>query len=258
MAAARDLGEQRRGPVELSGLGQELDDRVPARRLGDRHRDGPRHQLGGPARMARPPMGEDGGPHVGERRLHLERLEVVEQQLRILGPIVRTAAADHPVAELGEKGTELAVDPAPGRGAALEAVLEPAEEAGAAEKLTGRAVRRAEIGIHERVERALELDEALERAKPVVDTAALVVPGGREAEPVALAMLAPILTGDLVLHDPAPLGRRPGQEDLDRDAEAGDAPPLRLVPAARRWGRAPAAAGEPAAAPRGCRAAMAR
>ena len=73
----------------------------------------------------------------------------------------------------------------------------------------------------------------------VNEPAALAVVIGGVAQPVALVVLAPVLAGDVVLDDPVVLPRRAGHEDLRRDPEAGDVPPLRLVPAARRGGTSP-------------------
>ena len=131
--AARDRGQQRGGAVELPGLGEELDDAVPAARLVNGPLDRALDELRGAALVAGSPVRGDRGPDVRDGRLAAERLEEVEQQLGVLGALLR-APAPHPrIAELAEQDPDLAVDPAPLRGVRGPAVTDALEERRAAQ-----------------------------------------------------------------------------------------------------------------------------
>ena len=112
MVAAGDLGEQRRCPVELPRLGQELDEAEPAARLQDRCRHHPLHELGRASECSRAGDRHDRRAVVGEARLELDRLEEVQEELGVLRPLRRRPASHVIVAVLAEQDAELAFGPA--------------------------------------------------------------------------------------------------------------------------------------------------
>src|ERR687892_1885045 len=175
-------------------------------------------------------MGDGRGADVDEAWLKPERFHEVQQQLAILGALGRLSARHTAVAERAEQRAELALRPAPLRRIDAEALRGAPDERGAAELLTGGNERIPQVGAHDALERRLEVDEALERPEPILGPTLVAVGVSREAQPVALGVRPPILTPDVVLDDPPILRHRAGHEDVRGHAEAGDAPPLRLVP----------------------------
>ena len=205
--------------------------------------DGALQQLGRAAGVAGSHVGHDRGPDIGEGRRHLERLQVVEEQLGSLRPILGPALTHAGVAVLAQQRAQLAVDPLALRAADGVALADGPQEADAPQEIAGRDVGRSQVGANERLEGPVELDQPLEGAEPVIGPSAVVIEARRETQPVALPVFAPVLAFDVVGDDPCPLRRGPGHEDLGRDPEAVHAAELRRVPrradgrAARRWRR---------------------
>ncbi len=170
------------------------------------------------------------GPNVGEGRFEPERLEVVEEQLGVLGALVRRPAPHGPIAERREDRPNLAIQPAALDRPRRISAADPVQERRASQVGAGSDPRLAYAGPRERVERRVELDEPLERPDPVVEPAVLAVVGRRVAQPVELAVLVPVLVADVVVDDPAFLGGWPGEPDLGRHPEASHVAPLGLVP----------------------------
>ena len=187
------------------------------------------------------PMRDDRRPVVGEARLEAQRLEEVQEQLGVLGALGRRSATHVLVPVLPEEDAQLVVGPPPQRRSGGTALCDLGHDHRPAQLLAGGQVGVAQADVDDLGQRRIGPERLLERAEPVLGAAALGVVARRETEPVALGMVVPVLAGDVVLDDPALLGRRPGEEHLGRDAESGDRAPLRLVPGAHRQRRRAAA-----------------
>ena len=233
MLAAGNLRQQRRCPFELAGLRQQLHEAEPAPGLGDRRRRDALHEFGRAPEVAGAPMRDDRRPRVGKLRLHAQGIQVVEQQLGVLGPLVGPTASHEFVAELGQQRAQLTLDPTPRRRVGPESLADAAQKGGAAQLLVRRHVRVTQARLDERLEARIDLDEAFEGAEPFFGPSPVPKVLAGIAQPVAFAVLPPVMAVDVVLDDPGALGTRPRQPDLGRNPEALHVAPLRLVPWAR-------------------------
>ena len=115
MVSARDLGQHLRRAIELPGLGQELHEAEPAPRVGDGQRRHALDELSGASGVPHAPMRHDRHPIVGEARLELQRLEEVQEKLRVLRALGRRSTSHVLVAVLTEEHAQLVVGPSPQR-----------------------------------------------------------------------------------------------------------------------------------------------
>ncbi len=231
--AAGNLRQEGRRPLELAGVGQELDARVPPVPVADREREESLEQVVGGVMTPGSSLREVGRPEVGRGRLHGQPGEVVEQQIGVRRALGGRPAADVALAEVAQQRLELTLDPDPGRGLGGPSCAGLGQERRTGEMAVGGLVGLPQAGSGQGLERGVDLDQPFLGADPVLETAALVVVRGREPQPVPLAVVPPVLAVDVVLHDPPPLGVRPVEEDRGRHAKPGDRAPGRLVPRAR-------------------------
>ncbi len=136
------------------------------------------------------------------------------------------------VAEVPQQGALLALQPGAGHRSGRPALPHLPQEARPGQVPVGGLVGVAEVGPDEGLERGIDLDQPLQDPDPVLDPPSIAVVVGHEPEPVPLAVIAPILTLDVVLDDPSPLGVRLIEEHGGGNAEPGHGPPGGLVPGA--------------------------
>ena len=165
MLAARDRGQEVGGAIELPRLGEELHEAEPAPRLDHGLAGDPLEELRRPRSVPRTAMRQDRDSHVCELGLDPERLEVVQEQLGILRPLLDPAAPNMRVPELGEQGSQLDQGPAP-LGAARGIPLGDASQVRrSAEVVAACDVALSQVGADQRVEAFVELDEPFQGAK---------------------------------------------------------------------------------------------
>jgi hypothetical protein len=207
--------------------------------LGDRARPTARSSSSA-ARPAWPgtDVGHDRGPHVGEGGRHLERLEVVQQELRRLGSILGPPLAHPGVPILAQEGAQLAIDPLALR---AEAPHSPGRSSAGSRRPAGTrgTPRTRAAGRPGRASRRCRRARPAVRGRPASHRS---VRGRGRSSPRSAASSAPDARASpgprCGWPRSRPLRRRPGHEDLGRDAEAVHAAELGRVPGgANRTGR---------------------